>query len=128
MNNRTKQHVLLQTVNVAFFLPTIDEPGEEEFLLQEMLDCESLFHTGDSTNAKFGSPTKIRNFKVSVNPFIQKLLLHCKLNYDAEVTGVLATSLAEVTFTTWTMQVCTNIGIYFLCASTKCSLNFDICL
>ena len=71
-----------------------------------MLDCESLFHSADSTNAKLGSPTKVRNFSVSVNPFIQKLLLHCKLSYDAEVTGVLATSLAEVTFTTWTMQVC----------------------
>ncbi len=81
-----------------------------------MLDCESLFHTADSTNAKFGSPmhTKARNFHVSINPFIQKLLLHCKLSYDAEVTGVLATSIAEVTFTTWAMQV------YFVCICVCC--------
>lgn len=72
--------------------------SEEEFILHDLLDYTTLF----------GVDTDLPNTAtstISINAFIQKLLLHAKLSYDADITGVMAASMCEVTFTTWTLQV-----------------------
>jgi hypothetical protein len=80
-----------------------DLRSEEEFLLQEMVDYEDALGATETelylynTNSTAGA--------VKINPFIERLLLHGKLSYDENITGVMAPSLAEVALTTWTLQV-----------------------
>jgi hypothetical protein len=80
-----------------------DLRSEEEFLLQEMVGYEDALGTTETelylynTNSTAGA--------VKINPFFERLLLHGKLSYDENITGVMAPSLAEVALTTWTLQV-----------------------
>jgi hypothetical protein len=80
-----------------------DLRNEEEFLLQEMVDYEEVLAATETelylynTNSTAGP--------VKINPFIERLLLHGKLSYDENITGVMAPSMAEVALTTWTLQV-----------------------
>jgi hypothetical protein len=80
-----------------------DLRSEEEFLLQEMVDYEEVLAATETelylynTNSTAGA--------VKINPFFERLLLHGKLSYDENITGVMAPSMAEVALTTWTLQV-----------------------
>lgn len=78
--------------------------SEEEFLLHELLDYTTLL----------GIDADLPTSTVAINPFIQKLLLHTKLSYDADISGVMAASMCEVTFTTWTLQV---RFVYLVCTT-----------
>lgn len=75
---------------------------EEEFLLQEIVSLESLLGTDamvPTSSADADTPP------VRIHAFIQKILLHAKLSYDGDISGVMAPSIAQVALTTWTLQV-----------------------
>lgn len=73
---------------------------EEDYLLQEMLEYDALVSSSDDLDTKIAS-----GIPVVINPFIQKLLLHAKLSYDVDISGVMVASISQVSFTTWTLQV-----------------------
>lgn len=84
--------------------------ADEEFLLQDMVSLESLLGEEVVASTARGSATDASSDDLSAVPvrihdFIQKILLHAKLSYDGNISGVMAPSIAQVALTTWTLQV-----------------------
>lgn len=83
-------------------LPQPEGVQEDEFLLQEIVSLESLL--GADAMAP-PSSADADTAPVRIHPFMQKILLHAKLSYDGDISGVMAPSIAQVALTTWTLQV-----------------------
>lgn len=98
---------------------TAADPTEEDaFLLREMVDYAEVLGI---THAELFANHRLLGEEVVFNPFVERLLLHGKLSYDENITGVMAPSLAEVALTTWSLQV--RAGLIAVCLHWRRSLQ-----
>jgi hypothetical protein len=80
----------------------VDKRSEDDYLLHEMVNYPDVLGI---TQAELFVNDQSLGEAVSINPFVARLLLHGKLSYDEQISGVMAPSMAEVALTTWTLQV-----------------------
>lgn len=78
---------------------------EEGLLLQELVGYADALGVSEAEWLHLSSCTESETSRVRINPFLERLLLHGKLSYDENITGVMAPSLVEVALTTWALQV-----------------------
>jgi hypothetical protein len=81
---------------------SIDKRSEDDYLLHEMVNYPDVLGI---TQTELFVNNQTLGEAVAINPFVARLLLHGKLSYDEQISGVMAPSAAEVALTTWSLQV-----------------------
>jgi hypothetical protein len=80
----------------------VNKRSEDDYLLHEMVNYPDVLGI---TQTELFVNNQTLGEAVAINPFVARLLLHGKLSYDEQISGVMAPSMAEVALTTWTLQV-----------------------